>query len=91
MAKSEHDFIIDGQRCHFHDESINGISGGHFHTYHDFCVSSEHPSRKIHVFIPIDYLTYSGKKRYPVIYMNDGNNSFWNGGTSNKSWKVSAE
>ena len=89
MAKNEHNFIIDGQTCHFHDEGINGIFGGHFHTYDNFCVSSQHSSRKIHVFVPIDYLTNIEQKRYPVIYMNDGHKSFWKGGFSNKSWRVS--
>ncbi|CAF1398732.1 unnamed protein product [Rotaria sordida] len=88
MTKNEHDFIIDGQTCHFHDESINGIFGGHFHTYDNFCISSQHSSRKIHVFVPNDYLTNTEQKRYPVIYMNDGHKSFWNGGLSNKSWRV---
>jgi hypothetical protein len=89
MARNEHDFTIDGQTCHFHDESTNGIFGGHFHTYDSFYVSSERPSRMIHVFIPLDYLTNTEKKRYPVIYMNDGHTSFWKGGLANKSWNVS--
>ena len=88
MAAHEHNFALDRQTGHFHDESINGIVGGHFHTYDNFCVSSQHPSRKIHVFIPIDYLTNSEQKRYPVIYMNDGQTSFWKGGLANKSWNV---
>jgi len=89
MATKEHDFIIDGQTCHFHDESVNGISAGHFHTYDNFCVSSEHSSRKIHVFVPVDYMRNTEEKRYPVIYMNDGHTSFWKGGLANKSWNVS--
>ncbi|CAF0769078.1 unnamed protein product [Adineta steineri] len=88
MTKNEHDFQIDGQTCHFHDESQNGISSGHFHTYDHFYVSEHYPSRKIHVFIPIDYLTNIQQKRYPVIYMNDGQATFWNGGLGNKSWNV---
>lgn len=89
MTKNEHDFIIDGQKCHFHDETMNGITAGHFHTYDNFYVSSEHSSRKIHVFVPIDYLLNNNEKRYPVIYMNDGQTSFWKGGIANKTWNVS--
>jgi hypothetical protein len=88
MTTKEHDFTIDGQTCHFHDESANGIFGGHFHTYDNFYVSSEYPSRKIHVFVPVDYMTNIEEKRYPVIYMNDGQTSFWKGGPGNKSWHV---
>lgn len=88
MAANEHDFMIDGQKCHFHEDNANGITSGHFHTYDHFHVSSEHPTRKIHVFVPVNYLNAQGK-RYPVLYMNDGETSFWRGGVANKSWDVS--
>ena len=89
MTVKGHQFTIDGQKCYFHDESDNNITSGHFHTYDEFCVSSNHPPRKLHIFIPIDYLTNNNQKRYPVIYMNDGQTSFWKGGIANKTWNVS--
>jgi hypothetical protein len=90
VATKEHNFTIGGQTCHFHDESDKGVTGGHFHTYDEFRVSHEHAPRKIHVLIPINYLSHNQSKRYPVIYMNDGQTAFWNGGLANKSWNVSS-
>ncbi|CAF1028729.1 unnamed protein product [Didymodactylos carnosus] len=88
LATKEHNFTIDCQTCHFHDESDKGVTGGHLRTYDEFRVSHDHVPRKIHVLIPIDYLSNNQAKRYLVIYMNDGQTAFWNGGLVNKSWNV---
>lgn len=90
MATKEDNFTINGQLCHFHDESDKGVTSGHFHTYDEFRVWHDHAPRRIHVLIPLDYWSNNHPKRYPVIYMNDGQTAFWNGGLANKSWSVSS-
>lgn len=83
-ALASHQFQLGGQTAWFHDE---GYSYGVFHTYDAFKVAgpSDAP-RKVHVFVPRDY-AQSGR-RYPVIYMNDGNTTFWPGGAAGKAWQV---
>jgi predicted alpha/beta superfamily hydrolase len=77
-------FTKGGQVAWFHDE---GFSYGFFHTYDAFKVAGPNDvPRKVHIFVPRDYET-SGR-RYPVIYMNDGQAVFFNGGASGKSWRV---
>jgi len=70
-------FERDGQQAWFHDE---GDSFGFFHTYDAFSACGG--KRKIHVLLPRDY--EASKDQYPVIYMNDGNTSFWRGGIGNR-------
>ena len=74
-------FDRDGQQAWFHDE---GDSFGFFHTYDAFSACGG--KRKIHVLVPRDY--EANNDRYPVIYMNDGNTSFWRGGIGNRTWGV---
>ncbi|HEY9641426.1 MAG TPA: alpha/beta hydrolase-fold protein, partial [Coleofasciculaceae cyanobacterium] len=62
-----------------------GHSGGFFHTYDAFAIDQTAP-HKLHLFIPRDYETSTD--RYPVIYMNDGDTSFFPGGVVNKSWHM---
>ncbi len=83
-AVAAHQFTKGGQVAWFHDE---GFSYGFFHTYDALKVAgaSDTP-RKVHVFLPRDYET-SGK-RYPVLYMNDGQAVFFLGGAGGKSWYV---
>jgi predicted alpha/beta superfamily hydrolase len=77
-------FIKGGQTAWFHDQ---GHSGGFFHTYDRLQVAgSQDTPRKVHVFLPRDYET--GKDRYPVIYMNDGDTAFFPGGAVHKSWHM---
>eukprot|EP01119_Soliformovum_irregulare_P001641 TRINITY_DN11376_c0_g1_i1.p1 TRINITY_DN11376_c0_g1~~TRINITY_DN11376_c0_g1_i1.p1 ORF type:complete len:298 (-),score=49.01 TRINITY_DN11376_c0_g1_i1:68-961(-) len=66
------------------DEEVRKI--GYYHTYDDFSIPLVGtPPRKVHVFLPRFY--ESDQIRYPVIYMNDGNTSFWNGPLG-KSWRI---
>ncbi len=76
-------FRLGGQQAWFHDE---GHRYGFFHTYDRLSLGAGDAGRKVHVFLPRDYET-SGK-RYPVVYMNDGNTAFFPGGAANKSWRV---
>lgn len=77
-------FTLGGQSAWFHDE---GMPYGYFHTYDALkaCGSGD-AARKVHVFLPRDY--ESRRTRYPVVYMNDGDTTFWPGGAANKSWQV---
>ncbi len=79
-----HEFWLGGQRAWFHDE---GSPYGFFHTYDAFkvCGSQDTP-RKVHVFLPRRY--EERRQRYPVVYMQDGNTTFWSGGAAGKSWQV---
>jgi predicted alpha/beta superfamily hydrolase len=60
--------------------------GGYFHTYDANNCADPFPPRKMHIFLPREY--ESSTDRYPVVYMNDGNNVFWPGGISPYSWRV---
>ena len=85
MAES-YDFLMDGQQARCHDE---GHAAGFFHTYNHFQTKGAlYPQRKIHVFLPRDY-EMSGR-RYPVLYMNDGDTTFFKGGLANQSWEVAS-
>lgn len=72
-------FTKDGQIAWFHDE---GDTAGFFHTYDSLTVGY-HP-HKVHVFLPRDY--EMSQAHYPVIYVNDGDTTFFPGGAINESW-----
>lgn len=82
-AQAASPFVKGGQAAWFHDP---GHGYGFFHTYDALDVSDDQPAHKVHVLVPRDY-EHSGRS-YPVVYMNDGNTSFWPGGAANKSWRV---
>jgi len=65
-----------------HDE---GDSYGYFHTYDSFTTGVA--SRKIHILLPREYDKHL-TQHYPVIYVQDGNTVFWQGGVFGKSWNM---
>jgi len=75
---------VGGQLAWVHDD---GFTSGFFHTFDALQVGGPADiPRKVHVFLPPDYdATCAG---YPVVYMNDGDTTFWPGGVGNKSWNV---
>ena len=75
---------IAGQTAWVHDE---GFTSGYFHTYDELTLPGpdERP-RKVHVLVPREYT--ESCNRYPVVYMNDGETTFWPGGPGDKSWDV---
>jgi len=78
------EILIGNQRVRIHDE---GHSAGYFHTYDHFQTSgAAYPERIIRIFLPRDY--ESEDRRYPVLYMNDGNTAFTKGGIVNQTWDV---
>lgn len=83
-AASPYPTTIGGQLAWVHDA---GFTSGFFHTYDQLAVGGPGDvPRKVHVFLPPDY--QSSCARYPVVYMNDGDTTFWPGGAGNKSWRV---
>ena len=77
-------FVKGGQVAWFHDD---GDSAGFFHTYDGLKVEGPNDTpRKVHVFLPRNY--EKSPDRYPVLYMNDGDTSFFPGGPVGKSWHV---
>lgn len=83
-------FTFGGQSGWSHDA---GSPAGWFHTYDAIelgagfgpdgtPVSAPH---KVHLLLPRDYDRCAS---YPVVVMNDGSSSFWNGGSADKSWDV---
>jgi len=77
-------FEKGGQKGWYHEDNL---ASGYFHTYDCLKVAGEHDiGRKVHVFLPREY-EHDVSARYSVIYMNDGNTAFWNGGFG-KSWNV---
>ncbi|NEQ98915.1 MAG: alpha/beta hydrolase [Cyanothece sp. SIO2G6] len=72
-------FTKGGQSAWFHDQ---GDASGFFHTYDALAVGDQ--PHKVHVFVPRDYET--SQARYPVIYVNDGDTTFFRGGAINESW-----
>ncbi|OGV19968.1 MAG: hypothetical protein A2X47_06880 [Lentisphaerae bacterium GWF2_38_69] len=72
---------IGGQKAFIHRKSFEY---GYFHTYENLTLKGD--SRKIHVFLPSDY--ENSKRKYPVVYMNDGQTAFHCGGLSPWSWDV---
>ena len=75
------EFYRGGQRAWFHDE---GHPAGFFHTYDALNVGGE--ARKIHVFLPRNY--EETNDRYPVLYTNDGDTTFFPGGAIGLSWHM---
>lgn len=75
---------LAGQAAWIHDEKS---PAGYFHTFDTLAVGPNPVPRKVHVFLPRTYGT-SGCKRYPVLYFNDGDTTFFPGGAGNKSWDV---
>lgn len=76
-------FSIDGQRGWAHDE---GHGYGFFHTFDAIDLDPGFPPRKVHVLLPRDYA--SSERRFPVVYLHDGDTAFWRGGEANKTWDV---
>lgn len=59
---------------------------GYFHRFDSFRLPGDRRNRRIYVFLPIDH--DRTEKRYRVLFMNDGDAAFFNGGLGHKSWKV---
>jgi pimeloyl-ACP methyl ester carboxylesterase len=75
---------LGGQEGWEHDD---GFASGYFNTYDAIAVGGAGDTpRKIHVLLPRGYAASAA--RYPVVYMNDGNTTFWPGGLGNRSWEV---
>ncbi|MBK8011535.1 MAG: alpha/beta hydrolase [Deltaproteobacteria bacterium] len=77
---------IGGQTCWIHDE---GHRAGFFHTFDALDIEApgaERRPRKLHVFLPRDYEAHA--KRYPVLYMNDGQTAFFTDNPFRKTWDV---
>lgn len=83
-AASAYPFMLGGQAAWSHDD---GFSAGWFHTYDALDVGGPADlPHKVHVLLPRDYDACG--PGYPVVYMNDGDTSFWPGGAGNKTWDV---
>lgn len=76
---------LGGQQGWIHDE---GSAAGYFHTFDALSVGGT--PRKVHVFLPRSYPTSAAApcRRYPVVYMHDGNTAFFAGGPAGKTWDV---
>ncbi|AFY70217.1 hypothetical protein Pse7367_1942 [Thalassoporum mexicanum PCC 7367] len=73
-----------GQTAWQRDE---GHDCGYFHTYDNLQLDpGQDLPRKVHVFLPHNHDHHTD--RYPVVYMNDGNTTFWPGGLSPYAWEV---
>jgi hypothetical protein len=75
-------FTKGGQEGWFHDP---GYWGGFFHTYNELQLPHS-KARQVHIFIPRDYEV--SQEAYPVLYMNDGDTAFFEGGAYHKSWQM---
>lgn len=84
---------IAGQDAWIHDEKS---AAGYFHTFDALRVGTgtQLTPRKVHVFLPRSYASGAaagaaggGCKRYPVLYMNDGDTAFF-AGSVGKTWDV---
>jgi predicted alpha/beta superfamily hydrolase len=64
----------------------SGVKSGYFHTYDNLRIDKNDTGRKIHVYLPVNY--DKSTESYPVIYMNDGNTTFWANGLGPHSWNV---
>jgi predicted alpha/beta superfamily hydrolase len=75
---------LAGQDAWIHDEKS---PAGYFNTYDALAVGTgaQMTPRKVHVFLPRDYP--GSCKRYPVVYMNDGDTAFF-AGSVGKTWDV---
>lgn len=81
VVHAPNQFRLGGQSAWFHD---SGHRYGFFHTYDALNVCDQ--PRKVHVFLPREY--EQRRTRYPVIYMHDGDTTFWPGGAAGKTWGV---
>jgi len=76
-------FTLGGQAAFFHDE---GDEYGFFHTYDGLVACTGDSARQVHVLLPRDYET--SRRRYPVLYMNDGQTAFFTDNAVGKTWNV---
>ena len=77
-------FELGGQQAWSHD---GGSPAGWFHTFDDLDVGGANTTpHAVHVLLPRSYDACADG--YPVVYMNDGDSSFWPGGSANKTWDV---
>lgn len=83
-AAESYPFMVGTQLAWSHDD---GFSAGWFHTFDALDVGGPGDlPHKVHVMLPRDYDACG--PGYPVVYMNDGDTSFWPGGAGNKTWDV---
>jgi len=83
MIKMNTEISVGGQKAFVHRKSLEY---GYFHTFENLSLKDD--TRKIHVFLPSDYEI--AKRKYPVVYMNDGQTAFHCGGLGPWSWDVDA-
>lgn len=76
-------FTKGGQEGWYHDP---GHWGGYFHTYDHFQIAPGDRPRKLHIFLPRDYEI--SDHSYPVLYMQDGDTSFFPGGAFHHTWDM---
>lgn len=77
-------FERDGQAGFRHDELDRY---GFFHTYDALQVCGPgDAARQVHVLLPRGY--DEGERRHPVLYVNDGNTTFWRGGLGDRTLGV---
>jgi pimeloyl-ACP methyl ester carboxylesterase len=75
---------IHGQRADVRDP---GFAAGYLHVYDGLKVNGPNDApRRVMVLLPREYERTT--RRYPVVYMNDGDTAFFAGGAANKSWRV---
>lgn len=75
-----HPIVVGGREAWEHDE---GWSHGLVHTFDALDLyPGDHP-RKVHVVLPRQF---EPGRRYPAIYMNDGQTALFGGGPGGKSW-----
>lgn len=83
-GRMSYPFTLGGQAGWSHDD---GFPAGWFHTFDALDVGGpEDAPHKVHVLLPREYEACGAG--YPVVYMNDGDTSFWPGGAGDKSWDV---
>jgi hypothetical protein len=72
----------EGQAGWAHDE---GHPAGYFHTWDALDLGAAFGPRRVHVFLPRDL---DPNRRYPTIYVHDGDTAFFPGGVAGKSWDI---
>ncbi len=76
--------VVGGQQGWQHDP---GFRGGSFHTFDAFRPEgTQAPAHKVHVFLPRGYA--QSNARYPVVYVNDGDTTFFPDGALRKNWRL---
>ncbi len=75
---------LAGQSAWVHGEEHDG---GYIHTY-DALKLPGHPAHKVHIVLPHGY--GETDRRYPVLYMNDGQEVLYRSRLTGKSWDVRA-